>query len=115
VYPWANGPGQPAAAAGRQARLARFVLKECRSEGSPDGKPCWITEWGFKNKDTTCPTNETNQAMLVREMMDNFQPYIKDGRLRGLLYYAWIDPMENFGVYRCNELTETGKAALHPH
>ena len=33
VYPWANGPGQPAAVAGRQKRLAKYVLAECRPAG----------------------------------------------------------------------------------
>jgi hypothetical protein len=114
VYPWANGPGQPAAAAGRQSRLAKFVLTECRPSGNSGGKPCWITEWGFKNKDASCPTHEADQIALIKEMRDNFRPYVQQGRLTGLFYYAWIDSRENFGVFRCGALTETGKLALSP-
>jgi hypothetical protein len=115
VYPWANGPGQPAAAAGRQSRLAKYVLTECRPKGSPDGKPCWITEWVFKNKDTSCPTHEADQVSLIEEMRNNFCPYVQQGKLLGLFYYAWIDPAENFGVFRCGAPTESGKLALSPY
>jgi hypothetical protein len=114
VYPWANGPGQADAAAGRRSRLKAYVLKQCRPPGSADGKPCWLTEWGFKNTDAACPANETNQVALVREMRDNFRPYVDDGRLKGLIYYAWIDTSENFGVYRCGALLETGRLAIAP-
>lgn len=114
VYPWANGPGQPAAAAGRQARLARFVLAECRPAGSADGKPCWITEWGFKNKDTSCPVHESDQVALIREMKNNFLPYVQQRKLLGLFYYAWVDTRENFGVFRCGSLTQSGRLAIAP-
>ena len=112
VYPWANGPGQPAAAAGRRDRLAKYVLTQCRPAGSPDGKPCWITEWGFTNRDTSCPTHEVDQVSLIKEMNNTFRGYADQGSLAGLFYYAWIDTRENFGVYRCGVLTEAGKLAL---
>jgi hypothetical protein len=112
VYPWANGPGQPAAAAGRKVRLARFVLKECRPAGSPDGKPCWLTEWGFKNTDDSCPPREADQVALIAEMRATFLPYIRQGSLTGLFYYSWIDPMEHFGVFRCGKLMQSGALAL---
>jgi hypothetical protein len=114
VHPWANGPGQADAAAGRRSRLKAYVLKQCRPPGSADGKPCWLTEWGFKNTDAACPAKETDQVALVREMRDNFRPYVDDGRLKGLIYYAWIDTSENFGVYRCGALLETGRLAIAP-
>jgi hypothetical protein len=47
-------------------------------------------------------------------MRDNFRPYVDDGRLKGLIYYAWIDTSENFGVYRCGALLETGRLAIAP-
>jgi hypothetical protein len=43
-----------------------------------------------------------------------FRGYADQGRLAGLFYYAWIDTRENFGVYRCGALTESGKFALSP-
>lgn len=114
VYPWANGPGQPAAAAGRQSRLAKYVLAECRPQRGSDGKPCWITEWGFRNNDTSCPVHESDQVSLIEEMRNNFRPYVEQRRLLGLFYYAWFDPMENFGVFRCGSLTQSGRLAIAP-
>jgi len=114
VYPWANGPGQVAAATGRQNRLARYVLAECRPAGRGDGKPCWITEWGFRNTDTSCPMHEADQVALIEEMRNNFRPYVEERRLLGLFYYAWVDPMENFGVFRCGLLTQSGRLAIAP-
>lgn len=114
TYPWANDPGNPAAMAGRTERLRKYVLAECRPDGSAGGKPCWITEWGFANHDTSCPLHETNQIALVKEMRSNVRPYIADRRVLGLFYYAWLDSREGFAVYRCDHLTETGRLALAP-
>ena len=114
VYPWANGPGQDAAAQGRRNRLAKYAFAECRPPGSPDGKPCWVTEWGFKNTDSSCPPQEANQVSLIKEMRDNFRPYIQQRRLTGLFYYAWIDTRENFGLFRCGALMQSGRLAITP-
>jgi len=114
VYPWDNSPGQLAAAEGRRTRLAKFDLTECKPAGSPDGKPCWITEWGFKNKDQSCPPNEANRIALIEEMRSNFRPYVQQKKVQELLWYAWIDPAENFGVFRCGALTGAGRLALSP-
>jgi hypothetical protein len=114
VYPWANGPGQPAAAEGRRNRLAKYVLAECRPAGSPEGRPCWVTEWGFKNTDTSCPVHESNQVALIQEMRNTFHEYAQQKKLAGLFYYAWIDTRENFGVYHCGSLTQSGRLAVAP-
>jgi len=114
VYPWANAPGQPAAAAGRRDRLAKYVLTQCRPAGSSDGKPCWITEWGFKNPDASCPVHDEDQVKLISEMMATFRQYARQGTLAGLFYYAWIDQAEHFGVFRCGALTKSGHLAVTP-
>jgi hypothetical protein len=114
VYPWDNGPGQPAAADGRRTRLAKYDLTECKPAGSPDGKPCWITEWGFKSRNKSCPADESGRTALVREMKDAFRPYVQQRKVQALTWYAWIDPVENFGVFRCGGLTTAGKLALSP-
>lgn len=117
IYPWSNGPGDPKAAAGRRARLAKYDLAECRPSGSKGGKPCWVTEWGFNNQDMHCPINDADRATLVREMMGNFRPYAQQGRLSGLLYFSWnSDPAAksvSFGsVWRCGTLTDSGRLAV---
>jgi hypothetical protein len=114
TYPWTNDPGNPAAMAGRRKRLQKYVLAECRPEGSGDGKPCWITEWGVPNHEASCPPHETNQIALVNETQSNFRPYLTQRRVLGLFYYAWLDTREGFAIYRCDHLTETGRLALIP-
>jgi hypothetical protein len=32
----------------------------------------------------------------------------------GLVYYAWLDSREDFAVYRCSGLTESGRLAIAP-
>ena len=114
TYPWTNNPGNPAAVEGRRERLQKYVLAECQAEGSAGGKPCWITEWGIPNQDASCPSRETNQITLVKETRTNFLPYIADKRVSGVFYYAWLDSREGFAIYRCANLTETGRLALTP-
>jgi len=114
VYPWNDNPGNPSSAAKRKSKLEQYDLAQCQPQGSTSGKPCWLTEWGFANKDDSCPVQETNQVALVHEMMNDFRPYVQQKSLLGIIYYAWLDKSENFGVYRCNNLTETGRAALVP-
>jgi hypothetical protein len=112
TYPWTNDPGNPTAAAGRRNRLEKYVLAECRPSDSRGGKPCWITEWGIPNHDTSCPPHETNQIALVNETRANFRPYVANRRVLGLFYYAWLDSREGFAIYRCDHLTNTGRLAL---
>lgn len=47
---------------------------------------------------------------LTQEMLGYFRQFAREGRLKGLLYYAWAD--DKYGVYRCNRLTEAGRLAL---
>jgi hypothetical protein len=109
TYPWADGPGNKASAIHRQRRLQDLVMPVC----SPNGKPCWITEWGFTNASRTCPSDERARGLLVQEMMGDFGELIQQKRLAALIYYSWIgDPP--FDVYRCGALTESGEAAIRP-
>ena len=115
TYPWANAPGDPAAAANRRQRLEDFALSECRPQGQ--GKPCWITEWGFQNPDEACPVNDTTRALLVREFMTDLRPYVQQKRLLGLLYYDWervpgAQHEDPNSIFRCGSLTPSGKIAI---
>jgi hypothetical protein len=58
--------------------------------------------------------NNTNRTALVEEMRNTFRPYVQQRALQELLWYAWIDPAENFGVFRCGGLTDAGKRTLSP-
>ena len=92
-------------------------MTECRPANSAVGKPCWITEWGIPNKDTSCPLNDTARAALVKEIMGDFRALEKQGRLVGLIYFAWnTDPwakqVDPLSIYRCGSVTESGKLAI---
>jgi hypothetical protein len=112
TYPWVDKPGDPATVAGRRERLQKYVLAECRPEGSTNGKPCWITEWGIPNHGTSCPPIETNQIPLLNDTRANLRSYIAQERVIGLIYFAWID--QEYGIYRCGGVTSAGKLALTP-
>jgi hypothetical protein len=119
TYPSSAQPGNPAAAAKRTAHFNDVTMAECRPAGSKDGKPCWITEWGFPNNDVSCPTNDANRAKLAQEMRANFARAAAQGRLVGIMVFAWdSDPwsktVDATSVYRCGSLTESGRVAIAP-
>jgi len=118
-YPSTAQPGNPTAAAERTARLNSVDLAECRATGTTGGKPCWITEWGFPNKDVSCPPNETARTLLVEELRSDFAAAAAEHRLAGIDYFSWdSDPWSKQtdpdSVYRCGSLTESGREAIAP-
>jgi hypothetical protein len=119
VYPWSDGPGQPGPAANRSARLEQFSLAECGS--LRQGRPCWITEWGFKYQDQSCPpSDEASHIALVKEMMGDFRKDVAQGRVTGLFYFAWnSDSWQKtlggpWNLDRCGEPTQSGRLAIAP-
>jgi hypothetical protein len=119
TYPSGAQPGNPTAAAARAARFTGDDMAACRPAGSNGGKPCWITEWGFPNADLTCPLNDANRALLVKEMRVDFARAGAEKRLVGITYFAWnSDPWSKQpdadSVYRCGALTESGRLAVAP-
>ena len=119
TYPNSTQPGNPSADAKRTARFNYVTIAECRAAGSKDGKPCWITEWGFPNNDVSCPTNDVSRAQLVRQMRADFAKAAAQGRLAGAMLFTWdSDPwsktVDRDSVYRCGKLTDSGKLALQP-
>jgi hypothetical protein len=64
-----------------------------------------------------CPINDSSRTLLVREMMNDFRPYVRDGRLVGLLAYAWNDVpgskiVSPLTLFRCGALSDGGKASI---
>ncbi|MBD5605681.1 MAG: hypothetical protein IAI48_11420 [Candidatus Eremiobacteraeota bacterium] len=117
VYPRGNAPGDPVAADDRKTKLAAYALGACRRSGSATGKPCWLTEWGFNDADAHCPIDDSARSELTREMMGDFRPYVRDGRLVGLLAYAWNDvpgttPVSPLTPFRCGALSAGGKLSV---
>jgi hypothetical protein len=103
TYPSVKG-GAPS----RLDRLEHDTLVECRPPGQ--GKPCWLTEWGLSAGEAACSGNDGPRASLMREMLGDLRQFVGDGRLKGLIYYAWAD--DKYGIYRCGSLTESGRLAL---
>jgi len=101
TYAWGNF-------ADRRNPLEQDALAECRPPGR--GKPCWVTEWGLHASDTVCPGDDAPRAVLMREVLADLGQFVREGRLKGLIYYAWAD--DRYGLYRCGGLTESGRLAL---
>jgi hypothetical protein len=101
-------PSTKRSAAERLIRFEQETLAECRPPGR--GKPCWLTEWGLPAAGASCAANNTPRAALTGEVLADFREFVKQGRLKGLIYYAWTD--EKYGIYRCGVLTNSGRLAL---
>ena len=119
TYPSSTKPGDPETDAARDAKFASVDLGECRPAGSADGKPCWITEWGFPNADVACSSDDSNRTKLVDEMRADFARAAAQGRLVGAELFSWnSDPwsktVDRDSVYRCGRLMESGRVALQP-
>jgi hypothetical protein len=119
TYPSSDHPGDPTAAARRAARFESVDLGPCRAAGQSGGKPCWVTEWGFPNRDLSCPLNDSARILLVQEMRLDFAKAAGEHRLAAIDYFAWnSDPWskqpDSDSVYRCGGLTEAGRLAVTP-
>ena len=110
TYPWADRPGDRTSAIHRMRRLRALVDPICGA----NGKPCWITEWGFAYANKACPaSDERDHAVLVQEMIGDFAQLAKEGRLAGLIYYSWTgDPQ--FDLTRCGSISDPGRQVLAP-
>jgi hypothetical protein len=97
--------GKPAAAF--LSQLEEDTLAECRS--AAQGKPCWLTEWGLPTRGVACSGNDESRAERMRELLAGLGRFARERRLKGLLYYAWVD--DKYGIY-CGGVTETGRLAL---
>lgn len=117
-YPSTARPGDAQAMSRRAARLNDVDLGQCGAASS-GRKPCWVTEWGFPNKDLTCPSDDAATSRLVREARADFARAAAEGRLVGITYFAWnSEPWSRqpspFSIYRCGGLTESGRLAVAP-
>jgi hypothetical protein len=103
TYPWAN------TAARRLDQLEQDTLAECRPNGQ--GKPCWLTEWGLPAGGAWCPGNDEPRAALTQEMIADLRQFTRQGRLKGIIYYAWTD--DKYGLYRCGGLSDSSRSVLN--
>ncbi len=97
------------AAAGRALLAQNTSTMRFLFCGGVDGKPCWITEWGFANTSKACPANDNNREQLVEKTRDRFRQMMDSGQIAAAYYFDW--DASTYGVWRCGALTPAGKAA----
>jgi hypothetical protein len=119
IYPSSGHPGDPAATKARTTHLESVALAQCQAAGAGGGKPCWITEWGFSNKDLSCPGLEADRTLLIEEFRHDIAAQAAQGRVSGIDYFSWnSDPwakeINAVSIYRCGALTESGRKAVAP-
>jgi len=105
VYP--GGDGSPAA---REQHVEQ-ALSICRSRPA-EGKPCWVTEWGFANTAKTCPADDSRRERLVKATRERFANLMRDGRIAAAFYFDWDATI--YGIWRCGGLSPAGRAAVTP-
>jgi hypothetical protein len=106
-------------AAQRTQRFMDVDMAECRPAGAKADKPCWITEWGFPNKDFDCPAHDDGRARLVAEMRANFARVAAKGRLMEVtIFYwnsePWSKELDADSIYRCGAPTPNARLAIEP-
>lgn len=105
IYP--SGEGSPET----RRKHVDQALSICRSRPE-EGKPCWITEWGFANTQKTCPDVDSRREGLVKATKERFAELMRTGRIAAAFYFDWDEP--KYGVWRCGELSPAGRAAVTP-
>ncbi len=111
VYPTSD-PHTPLAK--RVEKLSENIFAGC-----PRGaKPCWLTEWGVSSAGATCPNNDDARLHVVEDQRKAFEQFVNQGRVAALIYFPWtgfpnqkVDPN---AIFRCGELSKSGKLALSP-
>jgi len=91
-------------------------LKERALALCSSAKPCWLTEWGFSNRDLSCPIHDETRVKLFQTEREAFKTFVREGRLAAIIYYNWtaLPGFEAQAIFRCGALTEAGKLALKP-
>lgn len=123
VYPWQSNSINQKTRDLQDKRLNKYILSRCEKPNSSNGKPCWITEWGFRVKSTKCPIDDGDRLARVEEFLEQLSPFIADGRVMAIYYYTWnadptdqADNSENqLAAFLCNAATESGRAAIAPY
>lgn len=105
IYP--GGDTSPAA----RAQHVDRALSICRTRPE-EGKPCWITEWGFANTQKTCPADDSRRERLVKATRERFAELMRTGRIAAAFYFDWDEA--KYGVWRCGGLSPAGRAAVTP-
>jgi hypothetical protein len=120
-YPSSANPGTAQSLASLRAHLELNGLTECAPAGSPKGRPCWVTEWGFHGIKglNACPIDDTARVALVREMRTALLDLAQQHRFGGAMFYTWQGSIhaakeDPDSAYLCGAVTESGRLAVAP-
>jgi hypothetical protein len=109
-------PGGNTTPAARFAQMQR-LFAECGTGGS-GAKSCWLTEWGLPvSSGSSCPVVDDKRTAIFNELRTGFRQFAQQGRLKGLLFYAWQGDIHQEGPYNaflCGALTKSGRLAIAP-
>lgn len=94
---------------GTRAARAKHINSALSFCGGADGKPCWITEWGFANTSKACPANDDKRKRMVEKASNRFRQMMDNGQIAAAYYFDW--DASTYGVWRCGSLTPSGRAA----
>ncbi|HEY2532416.1 MAG TPA: hypothetical protein VGJ20_31550 [Xanthobacteraceae bacterium] len=83
------------------------LLRPCTA--GADGHPCWLTEWGVRQPNLACPSDESKRVPLIRETLERIAANARQKRISGSYYYDWDDQPAEYAVWRCGGLTAGGK------
>jgi hypothetical protein len=119
AYPPAEDPGSALGPADRRAHIESNGIHECRPPDSREGKPCWITAWGFGTTDDPCRSYDAFRIDLVREIRGIFGELAGSGTLGGQFYNSRRTAPPGLRAsgsdpYRCTRLTASEKLAITP-
>lgn len=76
------------------------------------GKPCWLTEWGFKSASLACRSSDADRSGKIREFRKLIHRLARERVLDASFYYQWRGDKDPFGVHRCGVLTAGGQSLL---
>jgi hypothetical protein len=105
-YPLVVKPGDKAGVAQRNSQLDQSIFPP------GNGKPYWMTEWGFSST-ATSSAQDQDRARSVAEMRAYLLQLYRQGRLGGLFWYVWNEP-DHDSIYRAGAIMEAGKEAVAP-
>ena len=111
VYPSSDPRTRLAA---RAAQLSQNIFAACKT----GTKPCWLTEWGVSNPGHTCPNPDDNRVQVIKDQREAFTAFASQGRLAAIIYFPWTGfpgaPVDPNAIFRCGQLSNSGKLALKP-
>jgi hypothetical protein len=94
----------------RFREIYKFVSDYTRGCGLVNGsrKPCWITEWGFKQGGDGCTTPGADRLLKMREFNTALACFEDARKIRASYLFDW-DQSKDYSIWRCGHLMNGGQ------